>query len=197
MSLSESDLFLDFAAVPAADAIVRKIADCGHAIAFPAGFNTTDTTFSGWVPVLLNGVETGFDYTVMSRQQYLGNDPEASGYPEHGDTALAFAARGHQTSILAMSLVQRAICELTDAQGWWQEGEERLGNADMIKFCIATIKAIEANPAPVEPRRKASRVSAEEKRFAIKTLIIFGSVLVSIYVLSALAGHFFAPRTAH
>ncbi|MBA4086466.1 MAG: hypothetical protein C0491_01530 [Novosphingobium sp.] len=197
MSLSESDLFLDFSAVPAADAIVRKIAEYRHAIAFPAGFDTTDKAHSGWVPALLNGVETGFDYVVMSRQQYVGNAPEAPAWPEHGDTALAFAARGHQSSILAVSLVQRAICELSDAQGWWQEGGERLGNADMIKFCAATIKAIEANPAPVEPRRKASKVSAEDKRFAIKTLIIFGSVLVGIYVLSALAGYLFAPRTAH
>lgn len=196
MSLSESDLFLDFSAVPAADVIVRKVAEYGHAIAFPAGFDTTDKAHSGWVPALLNGVDTGFDYAVLSREQYLGNDPEAPDYPEHGDTALAFAARGHQSSILAMSLVQRAICELTDAQGWWQEGEERLGNADMIKFCIETIKAVEANPAPTEPRRKPSRASAEDKRFAIKVLIIFGSVLVGIYVLSALAGHLFAPRTA-
>ena len=196
MSLSESDLFLDFSAVPAADAIVRKVAEYGHAIAFPAGFDTTDKAHSGWVPALLNGVNTGFDYAVLSREQSLGNAPEAPDYSEHGDTALAFAARGHQSSILAMSLVQRAICELTDAQGWWQEGEERLGNADMIKFCIETIKAVEANPAPTEPRRKPSRASAEDKRFAIKVLIIFGSVLVGIYVLSALAGHLFAPRTA-
>ena len=197
MSLSESDLFLDLSAVPAADSIVRKVAEYGHAIAFPAGFDTTDKAHSGWVPALLNGVDTGFDYLVMSREQYLGNDPEAPDYPEHGDTALAFAARGHQSSILAMSLVQRAICELADAQGWWQEGGERLGNADMIKLCTATIKTIEANPAPVEPRRKASMASAEDKRFAIKTLIIFGSVLVGIYVLSALAGYLFAPRTTH
>ncbi len=197
MSLSESALFLDLSAVPAAEAVVRKIAEYGHAIALPVGFDTTDPIFSGWVPVFLNGIETGFDYAMLSRQQYLGNDPDAPDYPAHGDTVLAFAARGHQTSILAMSLVQRAICELTDAQGWWPEGEERLGNADMIKYCIATIKAIEANPAPAEPRRKASKVSAEDKRFAIKTLIIFGSVLVGIYVLSALAGYLFAPRTAH
>ncbi|MBB4614681.1 hypothetical protein [Novosphingobium taihuense] len=196
MSLSESDLFLDFSAVPVADAIVRKVAEYGHAIAFPAGFETTDKAHSGWVPALLNGVDTGFDYGVMSREQYLGNDLEAPDYPEHGNIVLAFAARGHQSSILAMSLVQRAICELTDAQGWWQEGEERLGNADMIKFCIETIKAIEANPAPAEPRRKPSRASAEDKRFAIKTLIIFGAVLLGIYVLSALAGQLFAPRTA-
>ncbi len=197
MSLSESDLFLGFSDVPAASAIVHKIAEYGHAIAFTAGFDTTDKAHSGWVPVLLNGADTGFDYTVISREQYVGNDQEAPDYPKHGDTVLAFAARGHQTSLLAMSLVQRAICELTDAQGWWQEGGERLGNADMIKFCIETIKAIEANPAPPEPRRKASRASAEDKRFAIKVLIIFGSVLVGIYVLSVLAGNSFGPRTAH
>ncbi len=197
MSLSSSDLFLDFSAVPAADAVVRKVAEYGHAIAFPAGFDTTDRTHSGWMPALLNGVETGFDYAIMSRQQYHGNDPEVPECPEHGDTVLAFTARGPQTSILAMSLVQRAICELTDAQGWWQEGEERLGNADMIKFCIAAIKAIEANPAPAESRRKPSMASAEDKRFAIRVLIIFGAVLLGIYVLSALAGYLFAPRTAH
>lgn len=195
MSLSESDLFLDYSAIPAADAIACKVAEYGHAIAFPAGFDTTDKAHAGWVPALVNGVDTGFDYAVMSRDQYLGNDPEAPDYPEHGDTALAFAARGHESSILAMSLVQRAICEVTDAQGWWQEGEQRLSNAEMIEFCKGTIAAIKSSPAPVVRARPAA--TSAEKRLAIKALIIFAAVLGGIYALSALAGYLFAPRTAH
>lgn len=195
MSLSESDLFLDYSAIPAADAIACKVAEYGHAIAFPAGFDTTDKAHAGWVPALVNGVDTGFDYAVMSRDQYLGNDPEAPDYPEHGDTALTFAARGHESSILAMSLVQRAICEVTDAQGWWQEGEQRLSNAEMIEFCKGTIAAMKSSPAPVVRARPAA--SSAEKRLAIKALIIFAAVLGGIYALSALAGYLFAPRTAH
>lgn len=195
MSLSASDLFLDRSAVPAADMVERKVAEHGHVLTFPPRFAMSDVARSGWINVKLDGARTGFDYTILSREAFLGADPEGAAFPDQGDTVIAFAGRGDQTSILAMTLVQRAICELTDAHGWWQEGEQRLSNAEMIEFCKGTIAAIRSSPAPVVRARPPA--SSAEKRLAIKALIIFAAVLAGIYALSALAGYIFAPRTAH
>lgn len=191
MSLFESALFLDRVAMPSADAVVAKVAAQGHRIAFPARFSLTDDTRSGWINVTLDGQKSGFDYAILPRQTFLGDGSKAGAYPEHGDSVLSFVARGSQTSIMAMTLVQRAICELSDARGWWQEGEESFGNEDMIAFCDGTLEAIDSHPAPVAASRP--RFDGDALRLAGKSLFLFAAVLGGIYLAAMAMGYFFAP----
>ena len=191
MSLCESDLFLDRASVPSVEAIVCKVADYGHKIAFPAGFSFAEPLQAIWLAVVLDGEKTGFDYGNLPREEYEGTDPDRPVIPDFGDTALAFVARHRQSSTLAMSLVQRAICELTDARGWWQEGEECLGNEDMIAFCTATIAAAKAHPEPLPAAR--SRFGRAYFRDLGKVLIGSTAVLGGAAIVIFLMGYFFAP----
>ncbi len=190
MSLSASDLFLSRAAVPGADAIVRQVASHGYSIAFPAGFSVADGQ-SDWVPVTVNGALSGFDFGIFPRASYAADDSEAPAVPDFGDTVLAFAARHNQTSLLAMALVQRAICELSDAQGWWHEGEEQLGNAQMIAFCTATIAAIGANPEPAPAARP--RFDRDYFRTVGRSLVWGAALMGAAAFLIFLMGYFFAP----
>lgn len=190
MSLSESALLLDRARVPDAEAIIRQVARHGYSIAFPAGFAVAEGS-ADWVPVKVNGAVSGFDYGVHSRAGYAADDPEAPALPEFGDTVLAFAARQSQTSLLAVALIQRAICELSDAQGWWHEGEEHLGNAEMIKFCSTTIEAVKAAPqAAAAPRQ---RLDSAYFRTVALALAGFAAVLGAVWLLGYLAGTLFPP----
>ncbi len=191
MSLSASDLFLDRASLPPAEAVVRKVAEQGHRLAFPAGFSLADERHSGWLTVVVDGEKSGFDYQLFSRPAYEGDDAQRSGVPDHGDAVLAFAARHDQGSMLAMALVQRAICELSDAQGWWHEGEERFSNEEMIAFCTATIEAIRANPQPV--LAAPSRFGRNYFRDIGKVLIGGGALMALAAILISLMGYFFAP----
>ena len=190
MSLSETDLFLDRARVPAPDAIVRQVARHGFSIAFPAGLAVAEGQVD-WVPVTVNGAVSGFDYGIHARASHAGGDPEAPAFPDFGDTVLAFAARHNQTSLLAMALVQRAICELSDAQGWWHEGEEQLGNAQMIAFCTATIAAIGANPEPAPAARP--RFDRDYFRTVGRSLVWGAALMGAAAFLIFLMGYFFAP----
>ena len=190
MSLSESSLLLDRAVLPPPDAIVRQVARHGFSLAFPAGFAVAQGQ-SDWIPVTVNGAVSGFDYGVHPRAGYGADEPEAPAFPDFGDTVLAFAARHDQTSLIAVALVQRAICELTDAQGWWHEGEEHLDNAGMIEFCTATIAAVKANPKPA-PARQA-RFDNDYFRTAGKALAGFVAVMAGIWLVALLMGTFFAP----
>lgn len=190
MSLSETDLFLDRARVPAPDAIVRQVARHGFSIAFPAGLAVAEGQVD-WVPVTVNGAVSGFDYGIHARASHAGGDPEAPAFPDFGDTVLAFAARHDQTSLLAVALVQRAICELSDAQGWWHEGEEHLDNAGMIAFCTATIAAARANPAAAQPPRR--RFDSTYFCTVGTALAGFAAVMVGIWLAGYLMGTFFAP----
>lgn len=189
MSLSESDLFLDRARVPSPDAIVRQVARHGYRIGFPAGLAVAEGDCD-WVPVTVNGAVSGFDYGIHARAGYAADGPEAPALPEFGDTVLAFAARHDQTSLLAVALVQRAICELSQAQGWWHQGEEHLDNAEMIEFCSATVDAARTGPAPALAQRP--RIDNDYFRTVGKALAGFVAVLAGIALLSFLMGTFFA-----
>lgn len=191
MSLSESALFLERASVPTMDAVVANIAGHGHILSVPAGFSLTLTQQLVWVPVVVDGEKAGFDYGIFAREGYEGNDPESPALPDFGDTVLAFVARHDQISILAVSLVQRAICELTDAQGWWQEGEERFNNSEMIDFCTATIESIKANPAPVAA--VGPRFGSDYFRTVGRSFMLGVALMAAAALLIFLMGYFFAP----
>ncbi len=148
MSLSESTLFLDYSSLPSTDAIVERISTYGYAIAFPPGFSLADRSHSFWLPLTLDGDEVGFDYFVMPAARQAGEEPYDPPAPAFGDIALGFVARRHQSSLLASSLVQRAICELSDAMGYWQSGDGAVSNPEMIELMEATIASIKANPEP-------------------------------------------------
>lgn len=161
MSLSSAELFLDRDSLPSVEAVTERVSAAGYDMAFPAGFSLSDADHSFWLPLTLNGFQTGFDYFVLPHGANEKGSEDSADLPQSGDTRLSFVARGDHTSVLAAALVQRAICELTDAQGWWQEGEEAMSNADMIAFCTGTIAAAEnslAQPlhsATATPRRQS------------------------------------------
>ena len=70
MSLSESSLFLGRASIPAIDAVVAEVAASGHAISFPDGFTLSDGAHSFWLPVTLDGRQSGFDFHQIPRLDF-------------------------------------------------------------------------------------------------------------------------------
>lgn len=193
MTTSSSLLLLDAAAVPTTAKVVGWAAQHGHALGFPEGFALNDESHQLWLPVTLNGEKTGFDYGIFPVAQLLDDKPELNGI---ADSFLDFGARGER-SLFAMSLVQRAICELTGAQGYWEE--ERLSNDDMVDFCKATMTAIAEQPRPASPAAPAiqsDRASLDPRvAHLVKALVLAAAIFAAIPLTFKILGYFFGPET--
>jgi len=88
----DSALIVRKTALPTAQQLTADIAETGVTLAFPAGF-ALDRNIGGWVPVTVDGQESGFHYAVQSVAEL---DPAElpDGAAEAGDTLLAFGAQG-------------------------------------------------------------------------------------------------------
>lgn len=88
----DSALIVRAAALPTAVQLAADIAETGVSVSFPADF-ALDQNVEGWVPVIVDGEQSGFNYSVQSLAE-LDHDelpPEAA---KAGDTLLAFGGRG-------------------------------------------------------------------------------------------------------
>jgi hypothetical protein len=78
--------------LPTAAQLTAAIAETGVAVAFPADF-ALDHNVGGWVPVTVDGEQSGFNYGVWPLAEI---DPAElpAGVAEAGDTLLAFGGQG-------------------------------------------------------------------------------------------------------
>ena len=94
-------------------------------------------------------------------------------------------------------LVQLAICRLTDAQGWWDQGEEQLDNAEMIELCSETVAGFASGtysmPAEPAPAVLQSRLPEDHFTNIGKALLGGAAVIGIVTLLIFLMGTFFAP----
>lgn len=88
----DSALIVRKTALPTAEQLTADIAETGVTLAFPADF-ALDRNIGGWVPVTVDGQQSGFSYAVHS---LAGLDPAElpDGAAEAGDTLLAFSGQG-------------------------------------------------------------------------------------------------------
>lgn len=132
----ESALILDAARIPSAADVAAAIAAHGHRVEFPKGFEFAHRDGGLWRTAMLDGESTGFDYLLYDAAE--AGDPETVVPPAGaGDRLLSFGARG-DASIKLVAHVERAICELTGAQGWIEE--ELVPTDEMIAGATHTIE---------------------------------------------------------
>ena len=102
---------------PVAD-LVAAIAETGVAMTFPAGF-ALDENVGGWLPVIVDGAESGFDYGVFPLKDWP-EDERPDGASELGDTVLSFGARG-TLSAQTVDLIQQVLGRRWRAALWIED----------------------------------------------------------------------------
>ena len=102
----DSSLIVRKAGLPAAAELVAAIAETGVSLTFPADF-TLDQNVGGWLPVTVDGAESGFDYGVFPLSDWP-EDERPDGASELGDTVLSFGARG-TLSAQTVDLIQQVL----------------------------------------------------------------------------------------
>lgn len=121
MTTMSCALVLDRAAIPAVAEVMRRLAEQGHAVVFPRGFEFTAKDRDLWVPVTVDGTRTGFDCGLHTVDSLADEDPDAAAQLRAvGSHLLEFGARGAD-SVAAVTVVMRALCELSGASGWVEE----------------------------------------------------------------------------
>lgn len=101
----DSALIVRKDALPTVAQLAADIAETGVAVDFPAGF-ALDQDVGGWVPVVVDGEPSGFNYAV---QPLSGMDPAElpEGATGAGDTLLSFGGQGSLSAetVLLVQLV--------------------------------------------------------------------------------------------
>lgn len=88
----DSALIVRRAALPTIEQLTAAIAETGVTVEFPHHF-ALDQNVGGWVPVTVDGQQSGFDYAVQPLAELdLAELPD--GAAEAGDTLLAFGGKG-------------------------------------------------------------------------------------------------------
>lgn len=101
----DSALIVRKADLPTAAQLAADIAETGVTLAFPAGF-ALDQDPGGWVPVTVDGQQSGFHYAVQSLAD-LDPGELPDGAAEAGDTLLSFGGKGSLSAetVLLIQLV--------------------------------------------------------------------------------------------
>ena len=102
----DSALIVRKAALPTASQLAADIAETGVAVAFPADF-VLDRNVEGWVPVIVDGEQSGFNFGVQSLSE-LDHEELPPGVAEAGDTILAFGGKG-TLSAETITLIQEVM----------------------------------------------------------------------------------------
>lgn len=105
--------------LPTAAALSAAIAETGVELVFPVDF-ALDQDIGGWLPVTVDGSDTGFGYGVFPLTDWP-EDERPEGAEALGDTVLSFGARG-SLSAHTVSLVQQVMGRRWRA-ALWIEGE--------------------------------------------------------------------------
>ena len=199
MTTSSTTLFVAHGKVPSIANVRENAMRIGYRLDFPEGFELTDKEHSLWLPVVIDGTESGFDYGIFPISEF--SDPlgeTMAALAADADSALDFGARGQQ-SLKTMTIVQRAICDLSGAQGL-SEGEF-LSADEMIEFSDATLAAIGSDPQPasdprpaLEPARPASRLPDDYFKNIGKTLLLTVVLAALAWMFIYVMGTYFAPE---
>ena len=187
-------LVLDRDAIPSVTAVVSHLAECGHTVTFPRGFEFAHDDRGLWRPITLDGTKTGFDCVLSPVASRADDDPESvqqlNGLGSH---LLEFGARG-QESVHAMTVVLGAICDLSDASGWVEE--EVIPADEMLLFLDGVAnsqdevaKRIAALPQPTKAEQEAAFKALTDRRPAAPSQDRTRSL--AIWVLAALAAGLF------
>ena len=111
----DSSLIVRKADLPPVADLVAAIAETGVAMTFPADF-ALDQNVGGWLPVTVDGAESGFDYGVFPLTDWP-EDERPDGASELGDTVLSFGARG-TLSAQTVNLIQQVLGRRWRAALW-------------------------------------------------------------------------------
>lgn len=115
----DSALIVRKADLPTVAELVAAVAETGVDLAFPAEF-ALDQDVGGWLPVAVDGTESGFDYGVHPLADWPEEEcPE--GALDLGDTVLSFGARG-TLSAQTVTHIQQVLGRRWRA-ALWIEGE--------------------------------------------------------------------------
>lgn len=153
-------------AIPPVTDVVARLAEHGHAVGFPRGFEFTAGGRGPWIPITLDGARTGFDYALDPVASLADEVPAtAASLSGRGSHVIAFGARGPE-SVRAVTAVMRAICELSGASGWV---EEELIPADAMPQFLAGIA--ESNERLAAQLAAAPQQTKAEKDAAFKAFM--------------------------
>lgn len=114
----DSSLIVRRDTLPTAAEVAAAVAETGVELIFPADF-AFDQTLGGWVPVMVDGTETGFDYGTFA----LADWPEEElpgGAEAFGETVLSFEARG-SLSAHTVNLIQQIMGRRWGAALWIED----------------------------------------------------------------------------
>ena len=114
----DSSLIVRKADLPPVADLVAAAAETGVALAFPADF-ALDQNVGGWLPVSVDGAESGFDYGVFPLTDWP-EDEQPAGASALGDTVLSFGARG-SLSAQTVNLIQQVLGRRWRAALWIED----------------------------------------------------------------------------
>lgn len=189
-------------AIPATAALVQRLAEHGHTVRFPSGFELADERRDLWLPLTLDGTKTGFDCGLHHVASLADEDPEtAARLGAIGTRLLEFGARGPD-SVRAATAVLRALCELSGASGWV---DEEIIPAEAMPDFLAGVaesnEALEAKLASLPKPTKAEQDAAFKAFQAIRPKPTpertggANKVLwICVYVGAAVIGWYLATR---
>ena len=114
----DSNLIVRRDTLPTAAALSAAVAETGVELTFPADF-TLDQNVGGWLPMTVDGAETGFDYGVFPLSDWP-EDERPEGASDLGDTVLSFGARG-SLSAHTVNLIQQVLGRRWRAALWIED----------------------------------------------------------------------------
>ncbi len=159
-----SALIIAKARLPDTAALSRAIADHGAQLSFPSDFRL-DRHPGKWVPVRLDGRETGFDYGIEPLELLIGGDSDLPpDLTTFGDHLLSFEARGLD-SAMAVAHVQWALAERWRAAGWIEDA--LLTPDEMTRDCEAVVRTLPAALAQADVARRAADAAGAAAKPAV------------------------------
>jgi hypothetical protein len=187
----ESALIVGRAVLPTIEQLTAAIAETGVNVEFPHAF-ALDQNVGGWVPVTVDGQETGFNFSVQPLSGVeLTELPD--GAAEAGDTLLAFGGKGTlsaQTVTLIHEVMGRRYRaslliedELLPPEDSWGPGAaldeihvNRRGSPAKLAADVDAYVAQHYPPIPVDPHAR--------------TKDLLKQLIVPILIFAALGGFY-------
>jgi len=183
----DSALIVRKADLPTAAQLTADIAETGVTLAFPADF-ALDQDVRGWLPVTIDGQQSGFNYAVQS---LAGIDPAElpEGATEAGDTLLSFGGQGSLSAetVLLIQLVMgrryRACLLIEDEllppeEGWGPDApldDLHVGQRGSPAKLAADVEARVASHYPPLPTARQMMVKDLLKQLVVFA-IVFGAL---------------------
>lgn len=194
-------LIVAHGSIPKTDAVVHAVAEQGHRITFPRGFEFGQASRDPWIAITLDGTKTGFDVALSTVESLADDDPRAAErLARVGTHLLGFGARG-QDSVRAVAVVVRAVAALSAASAWVEE--ELVPAADVPGLLDGIVSAAQGLESAIAALPRPSRA---EQQAAFAAMRASGAapapprrtgraaLWILFYVGMALVGWFVAIR---